>query len=224
MVWPALVRSIASRLRSLVDESWLRRWPTGSEEERRPGERQTFELATRPTGLEALKSLACSIGESTILLIPRHVSGRHAAQDFWNVGYVLSIFARWPGQLAYKDQLPVVGPFSFTSAVCRLLGELSERAPHRFQEALTHLPIAVYDPSIGSGRIDGRADGRFSVDGADYDRSRSAFLHVTGHNVAGKVRNDWSEGAADEYARGVLGELGSRPRGPTSSDELDRDG
>jgi hypothetical protein len=157
---------------------------------------------------DALKALACSLGEDTILLIPRDVSGRYAAGDFWNVGHVWSIFARWPGRLAYDEQFPVVGPPTFRSAVCRLLSELSERAPDRFRETLTHLPMAVYDPSVGGVQADGRADGRFAVEGGDYDRFRAAFLFEAGHNVAGKVRNDWSDDAADEYARAGLAELG----------------
>jgi hypothetical protein len=192
----------------LVRAPWLRRGATaGSDAERLAGERQTFELATRAIDADQLKFLACSLGENAILLIPRHASGRYAAEDFWNVGHVLSIFAPWPGWLAYDGQLPVVGPPAFTFAVCRVLSELSERAPHRFREALIHLPMVIYDPSIRSVQADGRADGRFAVDGCDYDRFRFAFLHEAGHNVAGRVRNDWSEDAADDYAHAVVAAL-----------------
>jgi len=202
-------RSITQVVRRLVRAPWLRRGATaGSDAERLAGERQTFELATRAIDADQLKSRACGLGENAILLIPRHASGRYAAEDFWNVGHVLSIFAPWPGWLAYDGQFPVVGPPAFTFAVCRVLSELSERAPHRFREALIHLPMAIYDPSIRGVQADGRADGRFAVDGCDYDRFRSAFLHEAGHNVAGKARSDWSEEAADDYARAVAAELG----------------
>jgi hypothetical protein len=202
------VGSISGRFRTLVRESLLRRRATErSEQERQAAERRTCELATRTIDADHLKSLACSIGENTVLLIPRDLSGRYAAQDFWNVGHVFSIFAPWPTRLAYAEQFPVLGPPPFTAAVCRLLSELSERAPQRFREALTHLPMAVYDPSIGSERTDGRVDGRFAVDGRDYDRLRIAILREAGHNVAGKVRNNWSEDAADEYVRAVVAHL-----------------
>jgi hypothetical protein len=208
MTGVVLVGSISWLFRSWGKLS-LRRWSTErSDEARQAVERQTFELASRAIDADQLKSLACSVGENAILLIPRHVSGRYAAQDFWNIGHVLSIFAPWPGWLAYDGQLPIVGPPPFSSAVCRLLSELSERAPDRFQDVLTHLPMAVYDPSIRSVQADGRADGRFAVDGRDYDRFRFAFLHEVGHNVAGKVRNDWSKNAADDYAHAAVAALG----------------
>ncbi len=205
--------SISELLRTVVRESWLRGWATGPrEKERQAREREIAELATRAIDADQLKSLAVSLGEDAILLIPRDLSGRHAAQDFWNVGHVHSIFAPWPGRLAYGEQFPVVGPPAFRLAVCRLLGELSERAPRRFQEALTHLPMAVHDPGIPDPDADGRADGRFAVDGAVYDRLRLALLHAAGHNVAGKDRDDWSEDAADDYVRAVVAELGESPR------------
>jgi hypothetical protein len=200
---------IARLVRRVAGAPWLgRRATAGNDAERQAAERQTYELATRAIDADQLKSLACSLGENAILLIPRDASGRHAAGDFWDIGHVLSIFAPWPGRLAYDGQLPVVGPPAFTLAVCRVLGELSERAPQRFREALTHLPRAIYDPSIRGAQADGRADGRFAVDGSDYDRFRFAFLRAAGHNVAGKVGNDWSEAAAAEYARAVVAELG----------------
>jgi hypothetical protein len=208
----ALVDSIGGLLRSLIPEPWLRRWTAGrSEQERQVAERQTAELATRTLNPDELKTLAYSLATDTILLIPRDASGRFAPGDFWDIGCAWSIFARWPGQLAYDEQFPVVGPPTFRSAVCRFLGELSERAPDRFHEALTHLPMAVYDPSVGGVHADGRADGRFAVEGGDYDRLRVAFLYEVGHNVSGKVGNDWSDDAADEYARAVLAELHERP-------------
>jgi hypothetical protein len=177
------------------------------ETEREAAERQTFELATRALTADELKALACSLGEDTILLIPRQLRGRHATGDFWNVGHAWSIFARWPGRLVLEEQFPVIGPRPFAFAVCRLLSELSERAPERFQEALAHLPMAVCDPSIEGVQTDGRADGRFAVEGGDYDRLRAAFLYEVGHNVAGKLRNDWSEAAAEAYAHAVLAEV-----------------
>jgi hypothetical protein len=204
----ACLGSMSWLFRRWVRAPLLRRWAIeASDEERQAAERETFEIATRAINADQLKALACSIGENTILLIPRHLSGRYGAHDFWNIGHVFSIFAPWPDWLAYDGQFPVVGPPPFRFAVCRSLSELSERAPHRFQEALTYLPMAAYDPSIRDVRTDGRADGRFAVDGCDYDRFRFAFLREAGHNVAGRVRNDWSEDAADDYAHAVVAEL-----------------
>lgn len=102
----------------------------------------------------------------------------------------------------------VEGPPQFIAAVDGLLTQLRERTPQRYEEVITYLPKAVYDPSILSIPAHGLADGRFAIDGTD-PFFRFVFLHEVGHNVHGKQFDDWSENAANAYAHTVLQEFGS---------------
>jgi len=116
-----------------------------------------------------------------------------------------------------RTDLYVLGPPPFMHSVYRVLNELRDKTPARYQEVVEHLPKVVFDSSLESA---GRSDGRFSLDGSghiyrgggwytvnDYDAFRYIFLHEVGHNVCGKQRDDWSEDAADGYAAMVISEM-----------------
>lgn len=115
-----------------------------------------------------------------------------------------------------RPQLPVDGPPSFLTAVRRVLRELQERAPHRYEEALRYLPQARYDPERlrrESPGAAGRSDGLFSIDGSNYDSLRFVFLHEVGHNVRGEFHDGRpvrysNEDEANDYAHMVIRELG----------------
>ncbi len=107
----------------------------------------------------------------------------------------------------------IEGPPAFREAVNRVLNELQRTAPHRYQEALTYLGRAVYDPDAVARRYRDAwavSDGTFAIDGTNYEHFILVFLHEVGHNVAGQTRGDWSEVAAYSYAVEVLRELGPR--------------
>jgi hypothetical protein len=104
-----------------------------------------------------------------------------------------------------REPFWVDGPPQFVAAVDHLLTQLRERTPHRYEEVITYLPKAVYDPSILSIPAHGLADGRFAMDGTE-PYFRFIFLHEVGHTVHGKQFGDWSEDAATAYAHTVIHE------------------
>jgi hypothetical protein len=124
-----------------------------------------------------------------------------------------------------RKSLPICGDQQFTQTVERVLQELKNNAPNRYQEAIGFLPEAWYFDPIhfdyfglfnrnGSvaGYIKepfaGRSDGRFSIDGSDYYYFRRVFLHEVGHCVHIVRDDNHSEEVANNYRDQVLRELG----------------
>ena len=105
----------------------------------------------------------------------------------------------------------ISGPELFCRVVLRVLDELQAKAPERYQEAVTDLPKAHYDPDAVHAlypNAGAHSGGVFAVDGTgSYEGFRRMFLHEVGHNVARRERGDMSEAAADAYAQQVAGEL-----------------
>jgi hypothetical protein len=105
----------------------------------------------------------------------------------------------------------ISGPELFCRAVLRVLDELQAKAPERYQEAVTDLPKAHYDPDAVHAlypNAGAHSGGEFAVDGTgSYEGFRRLFLHEVGHNVARRERGDRSEEAAEAYAQQVAGEL-----------------
>jgi hypothetical protein len=113
--------------------------------------------------------------------------------------------------------LPVEGTPQFEASTRRVLTELLNCTPERYNEVVIYLPQAVYDPNLvhpeaddrNPRRLHGRSDGYFGRDGSglSYYFFRYVFLHEVGHNVMWACCNDRSEEAADAYADMVLREM-----------------
>lgn len=104
------------------------------------------------------------------------------------------------------------GNSTFYWSVLKVLEELRDRAPKRYEELLTYLPRFVYDAQRlrreNGPHAAARSDGLYAIDGGqDFEFFRFLVLHEVGHSVAGR-RGDRSEAAADAYANTVLRELG----------------
>jgi hypothetical protein len=95
----------------------------------------------------------------------------------------------------------VTGPKVFIAAFDRLFAELRLKAPEELETVLQSLPQAKYRRFIS---VSGRTDGRFSLNGSDYEALRFAVLHQVGHCVYGE-----SEELANKYASLVLDKIGA---------------
>jgi hypothetical protein len=130
--------------------------------------------------------------------------------------------------LRQKHPFPVVGPIAFQRSVERVLDELLQHVPRRYEEVLMYLPKAEYDTSLvyAAAAI---SSGLFAIDGSGrsiffytveqrkitvkntYAYFLYVFLHETGHNVEYYRHRDQSEFAATRYANQVLCEMGKPP-------------
>ena len=111
------------------------------------------------------------------------------------------------------------GNQGFVEVVNKVLDDLKEHVPHRYVEALTYFPQAVYDTSLlkkthpRGGKVVAYSKGYFALDGRDdYLGFRWTFLHEVGHTVAvaqRKTKSDVEENeqVADNYACQVLEEI-----------------
>ncbi len=129
--------------------------------------------------------------------------------------------------LAPRTDLHIVGPPEFMCSTYRLLDELKDKAPNRYQEVIQYLPQAVYESYLFPS-ASGTSCGEFSLDGSGndigqvntYERFRFVFLHETGHNVKTNQNHDRSQEEADEYAHQVIREL---DRNETRIDKIRRE-
>lgn len=118
-----------------------------------------------------------------------------------------------------RKSLPIEahGNQPFLDSIQRVLDELREKAPYRYEEVIHFIPKAEYVPSM-TGTLAGRSDGLFSINGSGelragkwlntYEWYRFVFLHEVGHCVHTFLSNDHSETSADAYAKQVLDEMG----------------
>jgi len=110
---------------------------------------------------------------------------------------------RFPG----RTEFPIEGPDNFQTAVKRVLKELQEHAPQRYQEVLNYFPRAIYDPEHvrAGGDWAALSSGQFAMDGSErYEDFRHVFLHESGHNVLGR---QWDDGRLQYIAPERLANL-----------------
>jgi hypothetical protein len=114
-----------------------------------------------------------------------------------------------------EKQFLIDGPPAFIQSVEMVLSELKQKNPFRYDEALTYLPRAIYDPALnfsypGRHHWQGLSNGHFGYDGtnAKYKSFRFIFLHEVGHCVHKKQKKINTEATANAYAHMVLREMG----------------
>lgn len=114
-------------------------------------------------------------------------------------------------RFAGRTELPIQGPPKFVTGVQRVLFTAQRECPWRYQEALEHLPQAVW----ADGLLDaGRADGYFRVDADNFLGGEhlltNTFWHEVGHNVELFYTGATAEPGAEAYEAVVKAELFAR--------------
>ena len=120
-----------------------------------------------------------------------------------------------PESLALQHPVQIRGSERFISDVQRVLSELQEFAPERYEQVITLMPRIELRPDRLADYTDPAGYGRMQRDSAAYGKEyweayrrwKWDFLHEAGHLAAGRLRGDWRDEKANRWANMVMAEI-----------------